>query len=690
MLGWIPYAFIRIIIFFGAGILLAIVNPDILSEPFSYCIFFACCSLYLIAVAVRRRLNFNPGIFGLATIFVAGYCNIQLQTDSRKPGHIINLKLPVEYYTAIIIRPAEEKDRSWKTLAKIAEVRTTLGWEKRSGDVLLYLPKVDFNQPFKVGDKILIEGNPQQTKAPANPGEFDYKRFLEARNIHHQHYVKSGKVKFLENTSPNWILQQAHDTRVWADGILRKYIHGQREYALASALVLGVTDGIDNELLNAYAAAGTMHVLAVSGLHVGIVYWMILILFKPFKRYKTSEWILAGLSLVILWSYAVVTGLSPSVLRAVTMFSFVAIARPWNQRTNIYNILAASAFCLLVYDPYMILSVGFQLSYLAVLGIVMLQPGIYRLWEPVAWFWDEVWKISAVSIAAQLATFALGLFYFHQFPNYFLLSNLFAIPGSFLVLILGLVLIAVSFISPIASAIGWALDWIIKALNGVVLVVEKLPFSLTENVYIDALQCWTIILMIGMIYLWVETKKIHYVVALSLICIVFSAAQWNHFYDDVQVKKLTVYNVPGHTAIDFTENGNAYFFTDSVLAGDKLKTKFHILPNRIIGGVNHVSVVDPFVRHLEGCTLMVWNGVTIVRLYQENFRLPDNLAVDYLIISNNSVKNLSALIGNIEAKRFILDSSNSFFRADKLLLEAQQHRMNFFSVPHYGAFDLII
>ena len=228
MLGWLPYAFIRIIIFFCAGILLAVVNPDILSEPFSYLIFFACCCLYLIAVAVRRRLNFNPGILGLAIIFVAGYCNVQLQTDSRKSGHIINLKLPAEYYTAIIIRPAEEKDRSWKILAKIVEVRTTLGWEKRSGDVLIYLPKVDFNQPFRVGDKVLIEGNPQQIKTPANPGEFDYKRFLEVRNIHHQHYVKSGRVKFLERTSPNWILQWAQDTRVWAVGILRKYIHGQR------------------------------------------------------------------------------------------------------------------------------------------------------------------------------------------------------------------------------------------------------------------------------------------------------------------------------------------------------------------------------------------------------------------------------------------------------------------------------
>src|SRR6185369_7936506 len=124
----------------------------------------------------------------------------------------------------------------------------------------------------------------------------------------------------------------------------------------------------------------------------------------------------------LLWGYAFLTGLSPSVLRAVTMFSFVAIAKPVGRRTNFYNTLAASAFCLLLYDPYLIMSVGFQLSYLAVLGIVYLQRPIYNLWEAKSWFADWAWQLSCVSIAAQIATFALGFLYFHQFPVYFLVA----------------------------------------------------------------------------------------------------------------------------------------------------------------------------------------------------------------------------------------------------------------------------
>ena len=175
------------------------------------------------------------------------------------------------------------------------------------------------------------------------------------------------------------------------------------------------------------------------------------------------------------------------------MFSFVALAIPAGRRTNIYNTLAASAFFILWYDPFLIMSVGFQLSYIAVLGIVYMQPALYNLWEPTNRLWDEVWKITCVSIAAQLATLPLGLLYFHQFPNYFLLSNLFVIPGSFVVLILGILILVVNVISPIASFLGMLLEWTIKALNVIVFTIEDFPFSLIENVYITTFQCWVLI-----------------------------------------------------------------------------------------------------------------------------------------------------------------------------------------------------
>ncbi|HKZ36510.1 MAG TPA: ComEC/Rec2 family competence protein, partial [Chryseolinea sp.] len=465
----------------------------------------------------------------------------------------------------------------------------------------------------------------------------------------------------------------------------------RREQGIVSALVLGITDGLDNELLTAYKGTGAMHILAVSGLHVGIIYGLLLFLLKPLQKVKHGKWFLAGISIVVLWLYAFITGLSPSVLRAVTMFSFVALAKPAQHRTNIYNILAASAFCILLYDPYLIMSIGFQLSYLAVLGIVYLQSGIYKLWEPTNRLLDEVWKVSSVSIAAQLATFALGLLYFHQFPNYFLLSNLFVIPGSFIVLIAGLVLLALSFIQPVAFALGFIIEWIIKTLNFIVFAVEDFPFSLVENVYITTFQCWLLLGIILVIILLLHTRKFAYFLAASLILFIYSMAQWNHFQRDVNVQKLTVYNVKGHTAIDLMDRGQTFFIADSVLLKDSDKIGFHITPHRIMLGVNEtVRSGNWLLKDLKGCSLMVWKGKSILRIHDKDFYFPKNLSVNYVIISNNAVKDLAEVRGQIKMEQLIFDSSNAFYLTNKLLKQTKNIQAGVYSVLHQGAFESYI
>lgn len=690
MFRWIPYPFVRIVVFFCAGSLIAIYEPDIIGERTAQLIFIGFCCLYLILAFARHKIKINPGTVGLSSIFVAGYCNVLLQTDSRKTDHIIHSPAAIGYYKAVVTKPPEEKAKSWKHEVEISATNSDQTWIPRRGKILLYIPKHDTLRPLQYGDVLLVKGSPRLVSGPANPGEFDYKRFLSFRNIYHQHFVKQGDVRYVSNSPPSRITEHAINVRMWADRTLKKFVDGEREHALASALVLGVTDGLDNDLLNAYAATGAMHVLSVSGLHVGIIYWMILILCRPFSKFKHSKWIVAALSILILWAYAFVTGICPSVLRAVTMFSFVAIARPWNHRTNIYNILAASAFCLLLYDPYMIMSVGFQLSYLAVLGIVTLQPYLYRLWEPRQWYWDEVWKVSAVSIAAQLSTFSLGLFYFHQFPNYFLLSNLVVVPGSFLVLVLGVVLMVFSFLQPVAAALGWVLQWIIKGLNAVIFSIEKLPFSVLDNIYITSLQCGVLFILVAVFFLWTETRKPSLLIIISVLCIIFSTEQWRHYGKEVSVQKMMIYNIPGHTAIDFIANGNTYFVGDTVIKQDRSKTAFHIQPNRTIGGVSSVLAGTPVHKRFEGCSLMVWGGKTILHVTGSEFRVPDKSEVDYLVISNNAILDLSEIAELVSAKEIILDSSNSFYNADRIVSESKKTGIKVYSILHQGAFNLTI
>lgn len=693
MIRWIPYTFIRITLFFIAGIILGIYLPDSIPEKYAEVLLVSLGIAYISFFILSKRINkniFNPGIIGLFAIVLAGYVHVLHTTERRDPDHLIKEAKPIKYYRVIVTRYTEEKERSWKTEARVIDIYTT-GWEKKKGKIVLYFSKDEFPQAPRYGDVFVIKGSPRIVDPPSNPGEFDYKRFLSFRNIYHQHFLRSDDVLFIENDPPWLIMHYAIRARVWADQTLKRFVPGEREQAVASALVLGVTDGLDNELLNAYAATGAMHVLAVSGLHITIIYLIIAWLLKPLNKLRSGPWILAVISLFILWAYAFITGLSPSVLRAVTMFSFIALARPFGLGTNIYNTLAASAFCLLVFDPFLIMSVGFQLSYLAVIGIVYLQPGLYRLWEPQTWFWDEVWKITCVSIAAQVATFALGLLYFHQFPNYFLLSNLLVIPGSFLVLVLGLVVLVASLISTVAQFLGFLLGWLIKILNVIVFTVESFPFSLVENIHITTFQCWVLIVTMIVLILLLEYKRFSYVLLASGCALLFSILQWQHFYQDINIRKFTIYKVPGHSAIDLIDSGHAYFLTDSLLVKDEEKIRFHIRPNRLTSGVDKVYHQDlSFVRQFQGARMIQWNGLLIAHITSRDFILPETSKPDWLIIGNNAVADLTKLPSNFKSAKIILDSSNSFYFTESFLKKSQTMKLDVYSVWHQGAFDFKI
>lgn len=691
MFSWTPYALVRVALVFAAGIVFGLYFPELFPIPHTNFVFAGLSVSFTLLAYLKwkgKLRHVNVGYIGVIAIFLAGYINVYYATDANRNDHFMHDLESITSYKVLIALQPQEKENSWKVEAEVQAVQhNNQVWVPRSGKVLLYFSKKNYTQPFQYGDVLLINGTPEELKAPSNPGEFDYKKFLTYRKTYHQHFLREGNaIKIGYEPSSN-IVAYSIMAREWADRALKEYVHGEQEQATASALVLGVTDGLDNDLIGAYAATGSLHVLSVSGLHVGIIYWLILLIFSPLNKTTKGKWILAIFSVIVLWGYAFVTGVSPSVLRAVTMFSFVALARPWGQKTNIYNTLAASAFCLLLYEPYLIMSVGFQLSYLAVVGIVYLQPKLSRLWEPKAWLWDQIWQITCVSIAAQAATLALGLLYFHQFPVYFLFSNLFVIPISFVVLVLGIVVVLVSFLAPVAAALGFLLQWTIWFLNYGVLNMEALPWSLIDNVYITTFQCWLLMAGILCIVLLFELRKTTYLAAASVFIIAFAVIQWIHFSENIRQKKLIVYNVSGHSAWDVMHNGQVYFFSDSILMNDRNKVRFHIRPNRLRNGVGEIYAGQEqnFVKTRNGCQVVVWNGLKILHVTEKKFTVPENLQVDYVLIGENAIYNTEALSA-VKFQKLILDSSNSFYFAERMLKDAQAAGIPIHSVQHHGAF----
>lgn len=691
MIRWLPYTFVRITFFLIIGILIAIYFPGVEQKLTSISLFVVVLG-FLATFLMRRYIDVSPIIFavlGFSAVMLAGAFRV-LQNDARLSEDYIGNVDSIEAYTAVIDSYVSEKEKTWKVSAKLQQVKTQT-WAPASGSILLYFRKADFTKPFQYGDVLLIRGRPQTVAGPSNPGEFDYQKYLSYQNIFHQDFINREDVALVGNDPPNVLMKYAIEARIWANGVLSRYVPGENEQSIASALVLGITDGLDNELTHAYASTGAMHVLAVSGLHVSIIYMIILVVLKPLTKTKKGNWLVVLITLLILWSYAFVTGLSPSVLRAVTMFSFMIFAKVISRSTNIFNTIAVSAFFLLVFDPYLIMSVGFQLSYLAVLGIVYLQPMIYSWFHFRLWLPNKIWEISAVSIAAQIATFPLGLLYFHQFPNYFLLSNLFVIPLSFAILILGIALLVAAILTPIAIAVGYCISFLIMLMNLTVRFFESLPFSLIENINITLFECALIFCITITTVLLFRYKRFAYVVAMLIFACVYSVSDWNESTLSKEDGRIVVYRVPGHTAVDFFESRTAFSLIDSTLMADAGKMSYHILPNRIrVGSSNPRPIVERQTSYdLDGARLFIWRGKKVIQVFSNAFHPNEFFSADILIISRNSVGEVEDILERSRTvEKVILDSSNSYRYSEAVKKLASTLNIEVASVLTDGAVEI--
>jgi len=468
------------------------------------------------------------------------------------------------------------------------------------------------------------------------------------------------------------------------------------ELSVGAALLLGYTDKLDADIITAYSNTGALHVLSVSGLHVAIVYmvfsWMLFFL----DKYKRGRIIKAILLILFLWFYAALTGLSPSVLRAATMFSFIIVAKTFSRHTNIYNTLAASAFLLLLINPYLIMEVGFQLSYLAVLGIVYIQPKIQAWFEIDNWLLDQIWTITSVSIAAQIATFPLGLQYFHQFPNYFLLSNLIVIPISTLILYIGIAVFTFSPIPFVVKYLAIAFTWLIWFLNFSVKWIESLPFSVLQGISISVFETWLLYGLTILLFVYTSTRQYKYLMLSLSIGIIILVSQTLEQYTEYKQKKIMVYNIPKTSAIDFINGKNTVLLTDSVFAKNKSRLLFHIIHNWWDLGVIDSRVISADFKtatfQLTFGFIQFQDKRIMLLKHPIEFKSPDNepLILDYLIVSGNVKMTVQEIKQMFHAKMLIFDSSNSDKQIEKWKEECTALDQEYYAVKDEGALELIL
>jgi competence protein ComEC len=575
---WNNLPFVRLLIAFLSGILMAINFP--MFVKLNWMLFLIPITLLLILnqwFKPNYQYRFIKGFPIFIFLFLFGIKLVELNNEINYNNHFSKHKH--DYYLVKIDEPAKNKQNTLKIIGEIIATKDSKSWKKTTGKILVYIAKDAKAAKLKYGDIILCNSNIKTTPAPKNPFEFNYKKYLGFHQIYHQTYLNSKNWIHTKQKKANPILVFSYQLRNYLLSLISQHhIHGD-EYAIGSALILGYEDDLSNEVIGSFAATGALHVLSVSGLHVGIVFLVLNYFLQFLGESKPARITRFIVSVSGLWLYALITGLSPSVWRAAAMFSLITAGKFYKKDISTFNIIGCSAFILLCINPYMITEVGFQLSYLAVFGIVTFHQKFYDLLIFKNKILDNIWSISCVSVAAQLVTFPLGLLYFHQFPNYFLFSNLVVIPLSTIILYAGILLLAVAKIPVAGALLAKVLHSLLWILKYTVSVFENLPLALIEGIAISTFETFLIYGIVISLYAYWLQKKLFYINIALFLCISICSLQIAEKINQVHQKKIVIYAINKHFAVDFITGNNNVLLADSLLLKDKDKMKFHLTPH---------------------------------------------------------------------------------------------------------------
>ncbi len=525
-------ASLRLAIAFALGILFANLFP--VPADF-YLIVALVITVCAVLIHLYYRYNFEQLFGWTVTILFAALGSLFYTNYNRVPQLQINGK-----FVATVLEASEEKPNSYKSLLKIDAAFRNDSIIPSKEQILVYFEQTEKAGQLKPGNTILFHKTPEIIENNGNPFEFDYKSYLAKKKIYRRIYLAESDwiLGSIQKSSVKTIAEKYRNKLL---AIYHKQGLGEKQTEILSALTLGYKRGLDPETKRIFSSAGAMHVLAVSGLHVGILFAMFTLFFGFMRKHKYGKFLFVLLGILVLWAYAFITGLSPSVMRAATMFSLVCVASNISRRANIYNTLSFSALVLLIINPNNLFEVGFQLSYSAVFGIVFLQPKLDKLWPVKNKMLHFFWSLLTVSIAAQIATFPITSYYFNQFPSYFWISNLLVIPAVFLLISLGISLLVFSAVPFLNTFLAFVTKWTLKFVYLFLAGIEDLPFSVTEISFTKT-ELLFLILTILFFFSFIEFKKIRSLKAMFVALVLFATSSLVFNFRNLQTTELIIYN----------------------------------------------------------------------------------------------------------------------------------------------------
>lgn len=543
-------------------------------------------------VYLRFKL-YNHKWFGSLLIYAALFCcgwmlTIQ-HTEITKPTHFS--RIPADYLLVTINTEPKVKGDVVRFTADVKQAIKAKQATSVTGTLLLTI-----KDPLAVnlfyGEQLLVPANFAPVDSPLNPGEFNYRGYLADRNVYHQQFLFGRQYRITGMDKSNPLIAGALRLQQNLVKKLKVNMTDTTAVAVASTLILGYRADLSDDVVQAYLKTGTIHILSVSGGHVAIIYLMLAWLLGFMNGSAKGRVVKAIIIIALIWAYAMLTGFSPAANRAALMITMVIGGKTYARHVNSLNILAASAFALLVYDPFLLLDVGFQLSYLAVAGLIVFQPIIYGWLKISNKIGDYFWNATSVSLAAQVITFPLSAFYFHQFPVYFLLSNMLIVVPITIIMATGLLLLLLPQIAGISSALGLVLQHTILLMNKALAYIEHAPFASINKIWLSPLEQWMLYILIICTFYFAfnpKRKNLIYVCLGCLLIFVGSIGIKKHRADSTT--SVTFLSLRSHTGIVFKHGPEGVVFTD--LSDTSKAFRYSVQPCLDSMRIYHYKVIPP-------------------------------------------------------------------------------------------------
>lgn len=619
-----------------------------------------------------KKALLQNSLFGITTYLLAftlGMMSFYIHSDLNSKQHYSKKSFEeTNSIRAIVTTTLKSNEKYHKYFISLSHFNDSIA----SGKLLLYVPKSNI-ETLHSGDEIWLNNTVYPIPKAFNPFQFDYSKYLEKQNVFHQIYTQENQIKII----------QRHKTLDFYIENLRNNLSKSFEIhhfepktkAIIDALILGQRLELDKETIADYSNAGVIHILAISGLHISIIYFFIVFLLKPLKRVKFGAEIQLLIVLAILWLFALLTGLPASVTRAVTLFSFISIGNYFNQPKAIYNALAISAFLILLLKPNAIFDIGFQLSYAAVLSIVLFQPFYKKFYfsenKIAIYFTDTI----LVSLAAQIGVLPLSLYYFNQLPLFFLLANLVIIPLSSLVLIIGIVILPLNYVLPtVAVFLGKILEFSIQFMNDYIHWIAQFKSGIITNISFSGWLTFSMYLVIVAFIYWMyhtKVKNIKYILAsILLFQLSYISVKWN----ENQGSELLVFNEKS-TLIGVKNKNSVIAFTD--------------IPE------NHNTTLNHYTRGTFSDSLRIFPMQNAISFKNRRILVVDSLGIyktsikpEIVVLTQNPKINLIRLIQDIKPKEIIADKSNYKNTVKRWEATCRKEKIPFHAIAEKGFYRL--